>query len=193
MDYKGLYEQLYRKGYHDKGKNHAIKYTSTVLRYPFKNIIDLGCSNGRFVKNLQRNRRNAYGLDISGIAISWACEKHGAINCIKGNITDIPFRNKYFEAVFSCDVLEHLTEEHVDIALSEIDRICQKYFFVTICHTLEHNTEFLEKVHEQGFFLDVENLHLTVKPVKWWIDKIKNHGFKHIETNSDLLIFKRKK
>lgn len=195
MNYKYIYDSLYEIGYHDKGKNHGVNYLKYFQNnYKFDKILEVGCSNGRAVKELQKKGKTAYGIDISPIAIRYATEKYAVRNCIEGSAIDIPFKDNFFDSVFSCDVLEHLTEDDSIIAIKEIVRVIkQGYIFVKISPDVEFNRDYLDKAKSMNIkhFENIENLHITVKPIDWWIEKFTVHKNVFFERSiSDLLIFR---
>lgn len=195
MDYKYIYDSLYEIGYHDKGKNHGVNYLKFFLNnYKFEKILDVGCSNGRAVKDMQKKGKTAYGIDISPIAIRYATEKYAVRNCIEGSACDIPFKDKFFDAVFTCDVLEHLEENDAIKAISEIVRIVKNgHIFLKISPDIEFNRDYLDSAKTKKIkgFDKIENLHITVKPIDWWISKLTAHKNVFFEKSiSDLLIFR---
>lgn len=193
IDYQKLYEKLYRLGYHSKAKNHGQRYAKYVCdNFHFNNILEIGCSNGLATKSFQHNKRLAYGMDISEIAIRYAGEKFFVPNCIVGNILDIPFKDKFFDAVFTCDVLEHLTLRDVDRALKEIRRVSKQYLFAVIDEKEERNRHWINKgkALHPGTFGKIKNLHLTVMSFEEWIIKIEKYGLKFIRNDDNLYMFK---
>jgi ubiquinone/menaquinone biosynthesis C-methylase UbiE len=197
MNYKRLYEDLYKIGYHAKGKNHGRKFVLDIIKaeIEFSRVLDCGCANGFAVKEFQKHHKEAYGIDISSIAIRLASEKFGIRNCIEGNLLDLPYKNNFFNAVFSCDVLEHLIPEDIDKALSEISRVSNKYLFLKICYEVEGNTEFLKELKTvSGKYVNIDNLHLTIMTKNEWIEKICSvTGMNYWKTISkDLMVFRHK-
>jgi hypothetical protein len=60
------------------------------------------------------------------------------------------------------DVLEHVEPDKIDNVLSRIRDKTNKLCFLSIC-----------VVESYGQFDDGTNLHILVKPVEWWIEKLK--------------------
>ena len=191
MNYRQLYDALYSVGYHAKAKNHGHRYVRRICdSFKFKKILDVGCSNGLACVNFHDKGKKAYGIDVSEIAIRYANERYGARNCIIANAADIPFKDNWFDAVFSCDVLEHLTPEDANRAIKEICRVSSKYLFLVIDFKIEGNREFLIKVQrEKEIFRGIDNLHLTIWPQEKWLGKFSQYGFKKITDIQDLMVF----
>lgn len=192
MNYAQLYNTLYDYGYHAKQKNHGLKYVKHIIAdYPaIRSILEVGCSNGVAVKAMQNNEIRAFGIDISNIAIRYAQEKYGTINCNEASVLDIPFKDNYFDAVFTCDMLEHLAPEDVNKGIEEIKRVAKYKLFIKVSDSLEGNHEFTDKMHKDGKFKDVKNLHLTVITLDEWKRKIELCGkWKYAENIMDMFVF----
>lgn len=182
IDYFRIYDFLYKRGYHSKGKNHGQKYVSRLCRaFEFSSILEIGCSQGLTVGKFLKERKEAYGIDVSLDAIKQAVgKKYNIPNCIQASATKIPFIDNFVDAIFTCDVLEHLTEEDVHKALNEIKRITKKYLFIVFDEKAEGNRSWIEQGKKEYpvLFNQIPNLHLTVKPITWWRDEIEKRGFK---------------
>ena len=63
--------------------------------------------------------------------------------------------------VLCIDVLEHVEPEYVDAVLDDLQRVTIKYGFFTIA------TQPAQRILPDG-----RNAHLTVRPIKWWVEKI---------------------
>jgi len=194
MNYEKVYDKLYGIGYHDKGKNHGTSYATLIVKKfgtQFNNILELGCSNGRAVQIFHKNKKSAYGIDVSRIAISYAGEKFGVRNCVEGNVLDIPFKDDYFDAVFTCDMMEHLRVKDLDRAMKEIKRVTKKLFFIKVSDKAEENREHLIKAQARfENFPKVKNLHLTIMDITKWIKMIMQYGFDLIYQRQEFLVFK---
>jgi ubiquinone/menaquinone biosynthesis C-methylase UbiE len=164
-------------------KNHGQRYVEHICKnYIFNSILEIGCSNGLAVQKFRKNKKYAWGLDASDVAIRVCCNK-GIVQCVYASAHKIPFKDKLFDAVFSSDVLEHLEESEANMAIYEICRVTKKYLFLLIDDKLERNTEHIDKARKEfpEVFANVANLHLTVKPFSWWETKIRNQGFNLID------------
>lgn len=73
-------------------------------------VLDLGCGTGFVLVQLQQ-RYNAYGLDLSPIALD-LCRKRGLSQVSLGSPEDLSaVEGRSFEGVFLLDVLEHLDDD----------------------------------------------------------------------------------
>lgn len=81
------------------------------------NILDVGCGNGRLLKQL--NGYNRFGLDISPEYLK--CLEAEKITLCLSKIEDMPFKNDYFDMIVCTDVLEHV--EDLNRSLRNIVRV----------------------------------------------------------------------
>jgi hypothetical protein len=133
-------------------------------------ILDAGCGSGQVMEWLVRNHSNEFrvhGFDI-------------AANCLNPFFTgreneflslgclwvpgDMP---QGYDAVFCTDVLEHIPSEHIDAVLGNLCAAAGKAAFLGIA------------LFEDGFGPAIigSHLHLTVKPIEWWLERVRAAGF----------------
>jgi len=181
-DYKTIYHRLYETGYHSGGLNHGARMADPIIEnYDFESVLDIGCSQGLAVKKFQDAGKRACGIDVSKKAIEMAREMN-VEGCVMASATDIPFGDDEFDAVYTTDMLEHLSEDDVPKAAAEICRVAKKYIFANIAFVPEKNKEPLKVLHEKFDDMDeVDCLHLTVKPREWWIEQFENEGASVVE------------
>lgn len=187
--YNEVYDRLYREGYHsDADMTHAkwlCKYM--IKRLEFDTILDVGCSKGWVVEYMSKKGKAAYGCDASQIAIESGTSL-GRKNLSVGLATDLPYEDNFFDVSMSTDMMEHLKEEDVDKAINEFYRVTTKYLAFKIAddHTGHYyNAKKLRRsaFRKAGLDQEMEDLHLTVKPNQWWIDRIVRDGAKLIKHN----------
>ena len=175
--YKEVYEDLYQAGYRNDDKNNGAAFLKHILwNFSFKSFLDVGCSTGKGIQTVMDNNILSYGIDISETAIKLA-KKRGR-KCKVGSICDIPCVSNSFDMVFSSDVMEHLKEEDIDIALKELCRVSKKYVALVIALKKDKCIGM-----RKWFFkckLSNQRLHLSVLSEKQWMDRIKKLDVKII-------------
>ena len=93
-------------------------------------ILEVGANVGNQLLVLQgMGFRNLYGIEINPYAVERAKSHTKDINIIQGNIFDIPFKDRFFDLVFTCGVLIHIAPEDITKALLEIYRCSKKYIW----------------------------------------------------------------
>lgn len=95
-----------------------------------KNILEVGCGSADQLEHLQRGGYgNLYGCEISEYAIRKANELTKNINVVWGDIFDVPFKDNYFDLVFTAGVLIHVSPKDMKNALREMYRVSKKYIW----------------------------------------------------------------
>ncbi len=93
-------------------------------------ILEVGCNIGNQLLCLQRmGFDNLYGIEPQDYAVEMVRKKAKEIQVIKGNIFDIPFKDGYFDLVFTSGVLIHISPKNIKKALKEIYRCSRKYIW----------------------------------------------------------------
>ena len=114
-------------------------------------VLDFGCGEGLAIDWFEERDISAMGVDIVSLRPDIV---EGCLWSLPENLTPADF-------VFCADVLEHIPEEKVDAVLRAIFDHADQGAFMTVAtigciHGIRHG----------------EVLHLTVKPIEWWADKI---------------------
>lgn len=92
------------------------------------NIFEAGCNIGNQLNLLQsQGYSDLYGIDIQPYAVEMAKQYTKNINIIDGSIFDIPFKDNYFDLVFTSGVLIHISPDDLPKALRELYRVSKKY------------------------------------------------------------------
>lgn len=167
-EYFDIYEKLRLIGYHTQDHFASLLMPCIpwiVKNIPFNNVLDIGCSSGGGLGAIQAFRSDVkiFGIDISFIAARNGYSLDRNIVC--GSAINLPFKDKSFDLVVSSDCLEHIAPEDIDNMVEEIARVTKGYIFLRIC--TRPDTAAWGKIIGTP-------LHLTIKPLKWWINKFFN-------------------
>ena len=156
-------------------------------------VLDIGCGIGRHIKVLDEFNIEAYGFDLSDVAISIAKSMfkemqltHLIDKVIVADITDLPYEDKYFHFMLSHGVLDSMPFNIARRGIKELYRCLHdkgKVYFDLISdidHTFDGNYEKEVKGdHENGTiqsyfnedrinkliedFFEIEEIKLSVK------------------------------
>lgn len=105
--------------------DHLVHFLPTDVR----TVLDIGAGQGALHVALKKHRFVAYtGVDTSPEAIR--CIQQGGGTGIQADIDGVrlPFADNSFDAVFACDVLEHVRNPW--ILLGEMARVSKKYVVI---------------------------------------------------------------
>jgi pseudaminic acid biosynthesis-associated methylase len=93
-------------------------------------ILEVGSNVGNQLLCLQRmGFDHLYGIELQSYAVEIAKSKSKNINIIQGEASDIPFKDGYFDMVFTSGVLIHISPNNLPEVLREIHRCTKKYIF----------------------------------------------------------------
>lgn len=93
-------------------------------------VLEVGCNIGQQLSALQRlGFTNLYGIELQAYAVEKAKEQTKNINIIQGSGFDIPFRNGYFDLVFTNGVLIHIHPDNLEKIMVEMFRVSNKYIW----------------------------------------------------------------
>ncbi|ODS35513.1 methyltransferase type 11 [Candidatus Altiarchaeales archaeon WOR_SM1_SCG] len=93
-------------------------------------ILEVGSNVGNQLLSLQSiGFKNLYGIEISKYAVEKSKERTKGINIICGSAFDLPFKDEYFDLIFTSGVLMHISPKDINFALDEIHRCSKKYIF----------------------------------------------------------------
>ena len=139
-----------------------LQEVSAFLKFiemkPVKTILVLGCGQGHGIHKLTLAGYDVKGVDIVDVLVYPQYEKKLTI----APLWELPFSDIHFDAIFCCDVLEHIPPEKIDKSLVEINRISKFYYFLVHC-----------RPDKLGKKID-EKLHLCIHRASWWMDKCIN-------------------
>lgn len=93
-------------------------------------ILEIGCNVGNQLRCLQHmGFENLYGLEIQWHAVKKARELTSRSNILQGSAFDIPFKDGFFDLVFTSGLLIHISPIDILNALREIRRSTCKYIW----------------------------------------------------------------
>ena len=95
-----------------------------------KKFLEIGSNIGLQLMCLQNmGFKNLYGIEPQEYAIQLSKKRTKDINIIRGDIFDIPFRDEFFDVVFTSGLLIHIHPLEIKKALKEIYRCSNKYIW----------------------------------------------------------------
>jgi len=93
-------------------------------------ILEVGSNLGNQLVCLQRmGFKSLYGIELQSQAVEMAKLKTKGINIIQGDASDIPFKDGFFDLVFTSGLLIHVSPKNLNGVLTEIHRCTRKYIF----------------------------------------------------------------
>ncbi|MHC4395563.1 MAG: pseudaminic acid biosynthesis-associated methylase [Planctomycetota bacterium] len=93
-------------------------------------ILEVGSNLGIQLALLQKTGfENLYGIEINSYAVERSKATTENINIVQGSAFDIPFKDGYFDIVFTSGLLIHISPSDIQEVLKEIYRCSNKYIW----------------------------------------------------------------
>ena len=93
-------------------------------------ILEVGSNVGVQLQHLKEmGFTNLYGIELNPAVAERARRHVPSANIITGDALDIPFKDGYFDLVFTADVLIHISPKNIRRALAEIYRVSNRYIW----------------------------------------------------------------
>lgn len=92
--------------------------------------LEAGCNVGNQLRCLQSmGFENLYGIELQEYAVEKSKQLSNGINIIQGSLFDIPFKDNYFDIVFTSGVLIHISPKDIHKAIDEMYRTSKRYIW----------------------------------------------------------------
>jgi len=102
-------------------------------------ILEVGSNIGNQLLCLQNaGFNNLYGIELQSYAVELSKSRTKGINIIEGSAFDIPFKDGWFDLIFTSGVLIHIPPWELDTALAEIYRCSSKFIWGLEYYASEH-------------------------------------------------------
>ena len=94
-----------------------------------KPVLEVGCNIGNQLNALSRiGFKNLYGIDINNESLT-IVKKNTNLNIIKSSGFNIPFKDSFFNIVFTSFVLIHIHPKNLKKIMAEIYRVSNNYIY----------------------------------------------------------------
>ena len=121
-------ELLYKKNYGIARTEMNSEFIGNMDRD--MKILEVGSNIGTQLLYLQKEGfKSLYGIEISDYAVELSKSKTKSINIIQGSAFDIPFKNGFFDLVFTSGVLIHIAPEDIGRVIDEMYRCTKIYIW----------------------------------------------------------------
>lgn len=109
------------------------RYDWMASRPPVQRALDAGCHLGYMTTAIRA--QEVVAIDIHPYHVQraeWFWEENGLthITAQQADVLKLPFDDDAFDAVFCCEVLEHLRDPHV--AAAELERVCRGVIYASV-------------------------------------------------------------
>ncbi len=127
LDYES-FETLYRKRFGLTRAELNQKFLGDIPRN--SRILEVGSNIGLQLLCLQKmGFTNLYGIELQQDAVEISKQRTSGIQIIQGTAFDIPFKDGFFDLVFTSGVLIHISPADLPEAMREICRCSKNYIW----------------------------------------------------------------
>jgi pseudaminic acid biosynthesis-associated methylase len=104
-------------------------WDDVARRFPAGRTLEVGCAHGENLRYLSTHRepRDLWGLDVNESALAALRERVPGANAVWGRARELPFRDRYFDLVFTVGLLIHQPEVSLPVVMSEIVRCSNRW------------------------------------------------------------------
>jgi pseudaminic acid biosynthesis-associated methylase len=112
-------------------QNRQPFWDGILSEFPVKNIFEVGCNVGGNLRCIAEivGAENVFGIDVNTKALEQIHQEAPKINAIHSFARELPFRDNWFDMVFTMGVLIHQPESTLPLVMSEIVRCSRRYVF----------------------------------------------------------------
>lgn len=112
-------------------------WDETLSKYPSPRILEVGCNVGSNLKWIasQIAPEDTYGVDINQKALDLLRENVPGVNALLSPARELPFRDGWFDMVFTMGVLIHQPESTLPIVMNEMVRCSRKHILCGEYHS----------------------------------------------------------
>jgi len=155
-------------------------------------ILEVGCNVGTQLMLLQKmGYQNLYGIELQAHAVELGKQRTRNINMIQGSAFGIPFRDGFFDVVFTSGVLIHIAPGDIASGLDEIHR-CSREFIWGFEYYCEQHTGVHYREHDDLLWKgDFSGFYLKRYPA---LELVREEKFRYLTNhNVDVMFLLKKK
>lgn len=104
-------------------------WTRTIDSLSPDRVLEVGCNIGANLEHIAARvtPRDIFGVDVNETSLATLRQRIPGINPVWGRAKDLPFRDSWFDLVFTVGVLIHQPDSSLSSVMSEIHRCSKRY------------------------------------------------------------------
>ncbi|MDB5099446.1 MAG: methyltransferase type 11 [Cyanobacteria bacterium RYN_339] len=154
---EGLWAGEFGEAYVERNKEAAkgrdAFWQMLLAKYPVTSALEVGCNLGGNLTWVSQHVPpcQTYGVDINEHALARLHEALPHVNAIWAPARQLPFRDQWFQLVFTAGVLIHQPSESLPLVMAEIVR-CSKRYVLCMEYFAQDVVEVPYRGHEGALF-----------------------------------------
>jgi pseudaminic acid biosynthesis-associated methylase len=123
----------------EAGAARAAFWRSILTEFPVERVLEVGCNVGANLQWLAGTlpAGAVYGIDVNERALERLRATLPQVNALWSVARELPFRDRWFDLVFSAGVLIHQPPETLPLVMAEIVRCSRRYVLCAEYHAPE--------------------------------------------------------
>jgi pseudaminic acid biosynthesis-associated methylase len=124
------------------GETRAPFWQTILTEFPVQRVLEVGCNVGANLRWIAARvpAQNIYGIDINLKSLDELHRRLPEVNGLWGPARELPFRDRWFDLVFTMGVLIHQPESTLPLVMAEIVR-CSRCYVLCGEYYAEQTTE----------------------------------------------------
>ena len=122
----------------EAGNNRSQFWSAIMAEFPVQRVLEVGCNVGGNLRWVGSHlpQSHVYGVDINLKALKALRQALPDVNALYSPARELPFRDRWFDLVFTMGVLIHQPPDVLPIVMAEIVRcssrfvLCGEYFSI---------------------------------------------------------------
>lgn len=104
-------------------------WVKLLQQFPVQRVLEVGCNIGGNLRWIteQLPPQQVYGVDINLKALTLLHERLPKVNALYSPARELPFRDRWFDLVFTMGVLIHQPDSTLPLVMNEIVRCSHRY------------------------------------------------------------------
>lgn len=111
------------------GEHRAAFWSALLAEFPARRVLEVGCNLGGNLQHIAGllPPEQVYGIDVNLKALAELHRAIPTINALYSPARELPFRDRWFDLVFTMGVLIHQPERTLPLVMAEIVRASRRY------------------------------------------------------------------
>ncbi len=140
--WSGEFGDAYVERNRNAGESRGPFWRAILDKYPVQSVLEVGCNLGGNLRWISERLlpQHAYGVDVNLKALTTLHEILPNVNALYSSARELPFRDQWFDLVFTAGVLIHQPDITLPLVMAEIVR-CSKRYVICCEYYAEENLE----------------------------------------------------
>lgn len=128
-------------------------------------ILEVGCNIGNQLLLLKYlGFKDLWGVDVQEYALEIGRKKGNGLNLVYSSASDLPFKDGYFDLVFTSGLLIHVSPKNLSLVINEIYRSTKKYIMFLEYFSNECQEIIYREMHDLLWKNDFTKIFLELHP-----------------------------